>query len=85
METLTLGKQELKGAEAAAASPQTSPGLVYESMRCPLGIAKNREGGVHGKGKVLSELKVRGEWKEPASTLFIVLLFSCTTFVHTGS
>lgn len=37
VETITLGKQELKGAEAAAASPQTSPGLVYESMRCLLG------------------------------------------------
>lgn len=79
------GKAGAQRSRSSSCQPSTSPDLVYESMRCPLGIAKNREGGVRGRGKVLSGLRVRGEWKEPAITLFIVLLFACTTFVHTGS
>lgn len=70
--------KELK--QQPAARPQDSPDSVCE---VPFGEAqKQRESGVHGRGKDLNGLRLGVEQQEPASTLCVVLLFSRTTFVR---
>lgn len=70
--------KELK--QQPAARPQASPDSVCE---IPFGDAqKQRESGVHGRGKDLSRLRLGVERQEPVSTLCVVSLFSRTTFVR---